>query len=861
MGNPKPTYKELENRIKQLELDLKSIYNGSPSKDLETRRMLEENEEYFRTMIEQSPIGIQIYNLDGFGISANQAWADIWGIEDVNSVLNKFNVLTDPQIAKLGLTKYFKKAFAGEHVDIAEVRFEPDISGFPGRLRYVKIRSYPLKKSDGSFNKIVVLNEDITESKISEQKMKELNDKLAVQNKEYHTLNKELIESVERIQIINTELKEAKEKAQESEVFTKMLFNTSPIGLALAKLGGELMDINIAYANIIGYSIDETLKLSYWDITPEKYAQQEQKQLDSLEKNGTYGPYEKEYIHKSGKLISVRLQGKIIELDGNKFIWSSVENISEKKESEQLLKNQNKELKDAKNKAEQSEEQLKLIANNFVNGMIYQVAMLDEDRRQFNYVSDAVYQLYGCTADEAKENPNLIYGKIYKEDIDGLIQKEKEALKEMSIFKTEARVINPDGSIRWSYYISRPRIINGLVCWDGIEIDITEQKKIEQELKDAKAKAVESDKLKSAFLANMSHEIRTPMNSILGFSDLLREDDLSDEKKEKYLEQISSGGNRLLTIISDIVDVSKIDANQLSLSYGVCDINKIIDNLYNQFSISDINTNVSLKIQKSLSDSQSVIKTDNIRLIQILSNLIENALKFTKKGEVEFGYILKKNLLLFFVKDNGIGIDTKYHELVFDRFRQVDNDYFGSKAGTGLGLSIVKGLVELLGGEIWVESEKDKGATFYFTIPYDVTEHSSEDEDIIKEVIKPDKNSEVTILIAEDELSNFMYLEELLEVYEYKIIHAINGKKAVELVNEDSSIDLILMDIKMPKMNGFEATKEIRKINKSIPIIAQTAYAMAEDRAKAINAGCNDYLAKPISSRLLAQVLKKQLKK
>jgi PAS domain S-box-containing protein len=529
-----------------------------------------------------------------------------------------------------------------------------------------------------------------------------------------------------------------------------------------------------------------------------------------------------------------------------------------KKNEEILL--QNKELLIAKEKAEESEKKLILIADNFVNGMLYQVAMLDNNKRNFNYLSDAVNSLYGCTVQEAKDNPDLIYGKIHPEDINELIEKEKEALAQMTIFKTEARVINPDGSIRWSYYISRPRIISGIVCWDGIEIDITDRKQLEMELIVAKEKAEESERLKSAFLANMSHEIRTPMNSILGFSDLLMNESLSINKKEKYHQIVNSSGKRLMNLISDIIDISKIDAKQLTLEKSLFNLNTLIETLHGQFLIIASQKNIKLINSKGLSDSESFINCDETRLSQVISNLLENALKFTKVGTIEFGYELVDKNIHFYVKDSGIGINKKDHQLIFDRFKQSNNEVITLKAGSGLGLSISKGIVEILGGKIWVESELNKGATFHFTIPKFLINNT--DQEILnpENKLELEKKPFITILIAEDEHSNYLYLEALLEPYLFNLIHVENGKDAVEKFKTDKSIDLILMDFNMPIMSGMEATKEIRKFNTTIPIIALTAYAMTEDKDKALAVGCSGYVSKPISKNILLESIMAALK-
>ncbi|MDP3312549.1 PAS domain S-box protein [Lutibacter sp.] len=392
--------------------------------------------------------------------------------------------------------------------------------------------------------------------------------------------------------------------------------------------------------------------------------------------------------------------------------------------------------------------------------------------------------------------------------------------------------------------------------------DITNRKKEELELLEAKEKAEESERLKSAFLANMSHEIRTPMNSILGFSELLMSPDLSEEKKEKYHEIVNSSGKRLMNLISDIIDVSKIDAHQLSMNYTIFNLNNLIDNLHHQFNISPKRKNTIVSTLKSLTDEQSFVSCDETRLTQVLSNLLENALKFTKEGTIEFGYELGEKDLHFHVKDSGVGISEKDHQLIFERFGQSNNDSLTVKVGSGLGLSISKGIIEILGGKIWVESELNKGATFHFTIPNCFV---SKEDAFIETSYKNNKlenSPTVTILIAEDELSNYYYyLEAVLEEYQFNLIHVENGKDAVEAVQSANTIDLILMDFNMPVMNGIDATIEIRKMGNNVPIIALTAYAMTEDKEKALNAGCNDYLAKPIIREVLLDTIYKYIKK
>jgi signal transduction histidine kinase len=248
--------------------------------------------------------------------------------------------------------------------------------------------------------------------------------------------------------------------------------------------------------------------------------------------------------------------------------------------------------------------------------------------------------------------------------------------------------------------------------------DITKRKRAEEDLIAAKEKAEESDRLKTAFLHNVSHEIRTPMNAIIGFSSLLNEPDLSEEDRHQYIDIIFQSGGQLLSIINDIVDIANVESGQAKVNLTEFNLNSVLNSLNEQFSINGKKNNVSINLKTTLTDDDSIIVTDNTKLIQILSNLINNAIKFTKNGRIDFGYVLKDNVLEFRVKDTGIGIPPEYHSRIFDRFYQVDSAVSRQYSGTGLGLSICKGYVELLGGTIRVESESGKGTLFVFTIPF-----------------------------------------------------------------------------------------------------------------------------------------------
>ncbi len=388
----------------------------------------------------------------------------------------------------------------------------------------------------------------------------------------------------------------------------------------------------------------------------------------------------------------------------------------------------------------------------------------------------------------------------------------------------------------------------------GYIYEITKRKELEKELVIAKEKAEESDRLKSAFLANMSHEIRTPMNAIIGFSSFLKIEGYTDEQKEEFADIIIDSSNHLLNLINDIIDLAKLEARQMKAEYSSFGLNELMQELYSFFHsqiIARQKYEVQLFYEAPVKDLH--ISSDSTRLRQILVNLISNALKFTSKGMVEFGYQLQDQMLLFYVKDTGVGIEESKQQVIFDRFIHAEPSRERIYGGTGLGLSIAKACVEMLGGEIWVSSIRGKGSTFFFTIDLVEAEKVKEviiDEDLNKIIFKGQH-----ILIAEDDEVNFKYIMEMLRPYNLKITHVENGLDAVQVMKDSQSVDLILMDIQMPVMNGWEATKQIRKISTTIPIIAQSAYAFNSDRDKSLYVGCTDFIAKPSSPEILIKTI------
>ena len=373
--------------------------------------------------------------------------------------------------------------------------------------------------------------------------------------------------------------------------------------------------------------------------------------------------------------------------------------------------------------------------------------------------------------------------------------------------------------------------------------------KAEKLLQLAKAKAEESDKMKSVFLSNMSHEIRTPMNAIVGFADMLHEVGLKREEKDKFLDAITRSGDSLLILINDIIDFSKIEAGQLKLISSPCNVNELLDELQIDF-IGELErrnkSKISLHTQKEFFDSDFIIHTDAMRLRQVLKNLVGNAIKFTDEGFIEIGYRTKAGNLLFYVRDSGVGISKEDQAVIFERFGQAESQHPGDFSGTGLGLTISKNIIGLLGGDIWVESIPGEGSTFWFTLPLIRMPSRLKESKVPKSVVPTVNLAGKSILVVEDADTNYFYISTLLEKLNAKVVRAITGLKAVEICADNPEINLVLMDVELPVMNGYEATKKIKQSRPDLPIIAQTAYAMAGERERSEEAGCDDYLAKPV---------------
>ncbi len=420
-------------------------------------------------------------------------------------------------------------------------------------------------------------------------------------------------------------------------------------------------------------------------------------------------------------------------------------------------------------------------------------------------------------------------------------------------------------------YIPKPwneehlmKVIDDALRIYQLEKENEEQK---QELIRAKDKAEASDRLKTEFINNLSHEIRTPMNGIIGFSNLLNKANLSEEKKEEYVRIIQNSGRRLLKIIDNILEISQLGTKQVGVKIEKIKLNNFCNDLHSIFSIEAGKKEIPLYLHLGQKNDEVIISSDGTKLSSILSQLLENALKFTEKGRIDFGYEIINDELHFYVKDTGRGIKPENFEEVFKKFVQEYKEQPDAVGGLGLGLAIAKEHAEIIGGKLSIESEPGKGAKFSLMLPFQRRKSELNEEkhnDPKKEVKKSDSEANFTILVAEDDRTNFLYLQALLTnelEKQCNILHAMDGKEAVQICKNSKDVSMVLMDIKMPYMNGYEATKEIKQINSNIVVIAQTAYVTEDEMKKAKEVGCDAFITKPIDADELLNSVREYWKK
>jgi PAS domain S-box-containing protein len=605
----------------------------------------------------------------------------------------------------------------------------------------------------------------------------------------------------------------------------------------------NIVDANQSACTFYGYTLEEITKLNIKQINtlPEAQIKIEMENAKNRKKKHFY------FNHRlaNGVIKPVQVYSGIINHDNQEFLYSIVHDISKRIEFEKALK--------------KSEEKFRMLFENAPLGIYIALP-----NGQIIDCNTALLSMIGSPSVEATLQINIkTFSPLIKNGFSKVFQECINTGNEQSI---DLLYTSRWDKTAWlsAYIFPLKNNNNEVSSVFTIMEDITSRKKAEQEIIKAKERAEESDRLKSAFLANMSHEIRTPMNGILGFTDLLKDPDLSDKVQQQYIDIIQSSGDRMLDTVNDIIEISKIETGQVNVSISILNVNEQIEYYYNFFKYEAEKKGLSINFKNPLNTAKSQIKTDHAKFDSILNNLIKNAIKYTKEGNIEIGYeLINKNqekILQFYVKDTGIGVPKDRQEAIFNRFIQADVEDKRASQGVGLGLAITKAYVEMLRGQIWLDSIENIGSTFYFTLPYIIPEIEKRSNNSREKATSTSITRKLKILIAEDNPAAYKYLSILLDNGINEIIHVSNGNDAVEKCREDKNLDLVLMDIQMPNMNGHKATREIRKFNKELIIIAQTAYALEGDRKKALEAGCNDYITKPIKKKELMEIINNWLK-
>ncbi|MEA3444632.1 MAG: PAS domain S-box protein, partial [Bacteroidota bacterium] len=692
-----------------------------------------------------------------------------------------------------------------------------------------------------------------------------------------------------------TERQKAHKALKTSERRFRTLFETIPtVAVQGFDINREIIFWNKACESFYGYSGDEAKGKNFESllIHNDQVEQVVEGINNKLESDITIKPQEISFKHKNGKAVPVLASFVVLENSGNQTEIYCLQIDLQERNRAQILQKNRLELIEFINK----------ISSDFINidvrdidstiiKAIEAVSSFTHVENGFVYLLSGKKEQFELSHEWSRNDKHSfnqkIEAKAYKE-LAQLISGNniKPVLEIYPVSgKTNYYFEKPMKDMSLKSYVNMPMEVDGkfvgFICfgseqankkWDDealhafkliaqIVTNALERKMADENVIKALEKATESDRLKTSFLANMSHEIRTPMNAIIGFSGLLSDPELTQEERVQFVSHINNNGNSLLTLINEILDIAKLEAGKIKINKSRCFINQVLTELHDFFEKEKklkSKQDISFILNIPIKDDYFSIFTDPVRFRQIMTNLVGNSLKYTEGGKIEFGYSISvENTIRFYVKDTGIGIPESMKDYIFDRFRQVNESHTRGYGGTGLGLTISKNLVNLLGGEIWLDSKTGEGSTFYFTLPFDAKSLELKSKKIPLQGKGKYFWPEKMILVVEDVRTNFEFIEALLKRTNVDVIWAKDGIEAVDMFSENKEIDLVLMDIQMPRMNGYEATREIKKIRNETPIIAQTAYAMAEDRQKIFQSGCDDYISKPIKSDLLYSLIAK----
>lgn len=678
----KKKIQDLKNKIDKLE---------------EKIRKLENENSLNQAIIENLPFGIQVYDENGYAYKLNDKQKELLGVPDENEVIGKYNIINDPLAIKTGTSEIYEKAYKGQNYQHSFL-FDPDVPENKWNTRkdsrYFNERICPVHDDKRKVKYVISIIRDITEEKRFKEQLKE-------KNEDYYSL-------YEEYKVQNEDLSGAFQKLEESNDLLNNLTAQVPGVVYQFRLYPDGSSC-IPFASPGMYEIFELIPEDLIEDANPAFSRIHPDDLQYVVE-GINASTEKQHDYHSEFRVILPRQGiqwrqcdahpQILE-DGSTLWYGIIMDITERKNTEEKIREQ--------------QLLLETMFNTIIDGVV-----LTNNRREIILANKGIKTTFGYEPEEIiGKSTRTFYAsdEIFRETGEAVFNRESIGTDNLfeARFRDKNNNIFPGEIFAAKLYDSHGEWIGNL----GIIRDITSRIKYIEELKIAKLKAEESERLKTAFLQNMSHEIRTPMNGIIGFSELLKEKVGSTEKCEDYLNTIIKSSEQLLSIVNDVITISSIETQQINTQPEKVNINELIKDVYHLFEPEARKSSIKMEVIHGLDNMKAIINSDHSKLIQILSNLVSNSLKFTHQGKIRFGYELKNDELEFFVKDTGIGIDKKSHKKIFERFHQANLNNGIQYGGTGLGLSISKGLVDLLGGKIWVESEPDEGTTFFFTLPYD----------------------------------------------------------------------------------------------------------------------------------------------
>jgi len=828
----------------------------------------------FKTIFDNAPVFIDAFAENGKCVLWNKECQKVfgWSIEELNASKNSLALFYPDDKIREAVEKSILK--------------EPDstFSKFSPFTKFGHQISTLWANFAISNGLVINIGYDITEREKREEERLAANQQLEANNQQLKANELQLKATNQQLEAYNQQLKASEIAVNESKNRFRAFSEATYEAIFISEKN-ICLDANTSATQMFGYTLDELIGISAMDVIADESKE--------LVKNNILSGYEKPYDaiaqRKDGSKFFGEFQGKMVNYHGRKTRITAVRDISERKKNEKLLKKRldfieftnkisSRIINIGIDKIDNEIYELLKTTAQFVGVQRGYVFLLSDDNKKIE-----------LTHEWCENNTIALRGisdSINIEDYSDFA----EALKRDKIIKLNRADIEliPENyslidildTLNIKSFINLPMIVGGKLFgyigfdstnkeieWTKGMIDSFTLCKIiisntivrnhsEIELIVAKDQAEESDRLKTAFLQNLSHEIRTPMNGIFGFSELLLEPGLSGSQQQGYIEIIKESGKRMLNTVNDLVDISMIDAGQIPLNISDINIGEQLNDVFCSFEEDAKKKGLKLLLNTTLGSlDKIIIRTDGEKVNTILSNLIKNAIKFSESGVIEFGcYSIVEETsseLLFYVKDMGIGIPKGRQKAIFDRFVQADIEDVNVYEGCGLGLSISKSYVDMLDGKIWVESEDGNGSQFYFSIPYAVEGSYLKPKNSIEE-----REKKLKIVIAEDETAIINYFKIILESISDDLLFAKNGIEAIELCRKNKDVDLVLMDIKMPEMDGHTATRKIREFNKEIVIIAQTAYALEGNQYEAIESGCNDYITKPINRDILLEKIK-----